>query len=551
MKHIDKENAEEIKNIARSVRDCLRKEGYLAVIDNDSAVWCDGFILIRANNEYQLEISAKIKKSKLQFYLYAYSKWTDDSVPQTIRKGFNRNQSMVKLESGNKKKKNKGSEGVYGVIAYLTPRKDINVSVLDVAAHNEICLCFSSIVEELKRLGIALDVASPLRRRRSHDEEEQTVTTGEIEKFAEECKEVEEKLGKRFSIFDILKISRMEIRHSNMLAWLLDSNENHGFGVRVLQEVLEAVNAKKYAPDELRTFSVYREQDNIDILLVSDALNEIIAIENKIGAKEGIRKTKKTDDVESQLTTYENVLANNFARYSKVLLFLTPEGDPPTNGHWTPVSYRTLIAIVEGLYKKIYSNDRSNKAVLIQDYINTIKKEVLMEVENDVIEICRRVYNENKAAVKAVLKYGATNVGEVVEKKLKSQAANKAIGLTHVGRSRFRLASLDAILKSGKKEKCWWGEGAYCCWVDVDVDKSKVSCTVGVVNSDDKALEAAIRPWKPSNKKNRDTEWTALRWYGKRKYWEYFDETSTESIEDAVGTVIQELINKASELKRL
>ena len=32
-----------------------------------------------------------------------------------------------------------------------------------------------------------------------------------------------------FSIFDVLKISRAEIRHSNILAWILNPNENHGY----------------------------------------------------------------------------------------------------------------------------------------------------------------------------------------------------------------------------------------------------------------------------------------------------------------------------------
>ena len=42
-----------------------------------------------------------------------------------------------------------------------------------------------------------------------------------------------EKLSKwsnSVNIFDVLKISRTEIRHSNILGWLLDANENHGIG---------------------------------------------------------------------------------------------------------------------------------------------------------------------------------------------------------------------------------------------------------------------------------------------------------------------------------
>ena len=33
-----------------------------------------------------------------------------------------------------------------------------------------------------------------------------------------------------FNLFDVLRITNMEIRHSNILAWLFDPNENHGLG---------------------------------------------------------------------------------------------------------------------------------------------------------------------------------------------------------------------------------------------------------------------------------------------------------------------------------
>ncbi len=35
---------------------------------------------------------------------------------------------------------------------------------------------------------------------------------------------------RKFNLFYMLKISKTEIRHSNMLAWLLNPNENHGLG---------------------------------------------------------------------------------------------------------------------------------------------------------------------------------------------------------------------------------------------------------------------------------------------------------------------------------
>ncbi|MEI3416245.1 MAG: PD-(D/E)XK nuclease family protein [Christensenellaceae bacterium] len=53
-----------------------------------------------------------------------------------------------------------------------------------------------------------------------------------------ECLDSLTEWTKRFNLFDILKITRTEIRHSNMLAWLLNPNENHGLGDRVLRGLI-------------------------------------------------------------------------------------------------------------------------------------------------------------------------------------------------------------------------------------------------------------------------------------------------------------------------
>lgn len=72
---------------------------------------------------------------------------------------------------------------------------------------------------------------------------------------------------RRFNLFDILKISRTEIRHSNMLGWLLNPNENHGLGDALLKSILQDVvraDSSRYDVFEtllmdLYSFSVYRE----------------------------------------------------------------------------------------------------------------------------------------------------------------------------------------------------------------------------------------------------------------------------------------------------
>lgn len=97
----------------------------------------------------------------------------------------------------------------------------------------------------------------------------------------------------KINIFDVLKISKTEIRHSNVLGWLLDPNENHGLEDSFLYGILSKLSidldndvAIRLLSSDLNTFKVSREWNNIDLFLVSHECKTVIAIENKIGSKE-------------------------------------------------------------------------------------------------------------------------------------------------------------------------------------------------------------------------------------------------------------------------
>ena len=76
-----------------------------------------------------------------------------------------------------------------------------------------------------------------------------------------------------FNVFDVLKISRTEIRHSNVLAWLLDPNGNHGYSHEFIALLnFSLVRAGFVSPkDEFKLLTmkysdvvVLREWQNID-----------------------------------------------------------------------------------------------------------------------------------------------------------------------------------------------------------------------------------------------------------------------------------------------
>src|SRR6266702_430400 len=129
--------------------------------------------------------------------------------------------------------------------------------------------------------------------------EENSDSLEALERFVvenDDLLQLESHIG-RFNIFDALSITRVEIRHSNFLAFLLDPAESHGQGQLFLKAIL--MDLLKKAPPEgrplspidldgadLRGVEVRREWKNIDLLIICQEPRFIFVIENKIRSKE-------------------------------------------------------------------------------------------------------------------------------------------------------------------------------------------------------------------------------------------------------------------------
>lgn len=219
---------------------------------------------------------------------------------------------------------------------------------------------------------------------------------------------------KRFNLFDVLKISRMEIRHSNMLAWLLNPNENHGFGDAFLKAIIQVVvqnddngryNILETLLMDFYSFVVYREWKNIDILLVSDAEKFLIAIENKIDSHEH-------DD---QLKKYREILATDYPDYRKMCLYLTPDGEEPSDtNHWDVLSYRD---VVEALSDQRGAMELTpDVALIVENYLDVLRRDIVEDER--LVEICNKIYAKHKKALDLIFEHridGRTRLVDIVK----------------------------------------------------------------------------------------------------------------------------------------
>ena len=183
---------------------------------------------------------------------------------------------------------------------------------------------------------------------------------------------------KTFNIFDVLRISHREIRHSNFIGWLLDPQQGHGFGdfflLSFINKLTGISNEKSidYNIGNLSDTQIIRETENdIDIFIKNEELSFSITIENKIRHKED----------EKQLEKYYNHVSNKYQSIKdNYFVFLTPWGIKPRIKEMQDIyqifDYTTLIGMFQNGLDK-FENIDSEIRTIINQYITNVEKNVL------------------------------------------------------------------------------------------------------------------------------------------------------------------------------
>lgn len=219
----------------------------------------------------------------------------------------------------------------------------------------------------------------------------------------------------KINIFHVLKIARTEIRHSNMLAWLLDPNENHGLGSDFLQSFItdlskphsyesatddyDAILVPQSAIDllssDLTNAQVFREWNRID-LLIKLPKGYLFAIENKVDSAESMDGAG-----ESQLSRYSKVLNKYYGKSneSKIIkVFLTPNGDKPSdeNQDWKVYTYSDILMILKGVFDSHQNRLSPEAHLLISHYIDILTNEIMND--DRLKNLCNEIYQKHKIA---------------------------------------------------------------------------------------------------------------------------------------------------------
>jgi hypothetical protein len=236
------------------------------------------------------------------------------------------------------------------------------------------------------------------------------------------CPEFEhlEALMGGFNLFQVLKFEHGEIRHSNVLAWIMDPNESHGldssFLKKWLMRVIHEASGQTVAPVtavdidawQLQDVEVRREWQNIDLLLILSFANQeqwVICIENKVNSSQSYE----------QLPKYRARVEKTFphARH-RIYLFLTKNNEEPDDDAYVAASYTQVHKVLKECLLAKSHVIGSEPKVLLENYIRLLEEKFMDESE--IARTARKIYQQHRRALDVIFEQRPDNLKLVSDK---------------------------------------------------------------------------------------------------------------------------------------
>lgn len=218
-----------------------------------------------------------------------------------------------------------------------------------------------------------------------------------------------ETLLTEFNLFEVLGVSKAEIRHSRAIAWLLDPHGSHGLGDAYLRGFLREaiVSAADIGIDvpnladigrwDLSVAAVFRERHNIDILVLDETNGYVCPIENKI----------ESGEHSNQLSRYLSIVKRTYPDLSPLPVFLTPGGGRPARRtdaeQYAPLGYESVADLISQLLENQVEGASPSVMDFLRQYELTIRRQV-MNTPNDMDKLAYDIYNDHSEAIDHIIR---------------------------------------------------------------------------------------------------------------------------------------------------
>jgi len=207
-----------------------------------------------------------------------------------------------------------------------------------------------------------------------------------------------ESMLNQLNFFEVTGATRNELRHSNFIAFLFSEKASHNLGTKFFKLFC------KYNEIELLhepSLQVLREWHNIDLLIFDRANGILIVIENKVD----------TSEHSNQLPRYRAIVEKRYKSERKHFFYLTKHGEEASDDHYSSLSYEQMREILLELRQGLEENDF---CIILSHYIQLIERHFMPN--NDIAELCKRIYEEHKAAIDLVIEHKPNGADEVFDR---------------------------------------------------------------------------------------------------------------------------------------
>lgn len=359
----------------------------------------------------------------------------------------------------------------------------------------------------------------------------------------------------RPNIFNILGAAHNELRHSNMLSWLMKAQESHGIGEdfvkRFLREVAqdEKSELSQFEVENLpyEEVEVRREWNHIDVLIIFPS--QVIAIENKIWSKE----------TGNQLIRYMKIVEDTFPNKKKSYVFLTPDGyiSEHASDYYINISYQVVIDILSRILKIKSDEITTRVSVLLEDYLQILKRDIMSD--DKTVELARKIYNNHKDLFDFVYNHKpdlSVSLRPYFENKVLE--SGWLLGSPNKGMVRFQTKEMKSLLPPNNKAYGWSFKEPLLFEIDYwwnnkpDNSDTRIYFKVTISPSENQDLKAVLKETIESiegAKSPTGKKWHVYFPYQKKYDWNSVleDEANIIDFIDQMWVKITSIVNKVNE----
>jgi len=215
----------------------------------------------------------------------------------------------------------------------------------------------------------------------------------------------------QFNPIKTMGMERMEIRHSAILAWLLNPQQTHGLRDAFLKAFLsEALRrhdgalcptALDVSQADMMDAEVRREWRDVDLLILSQRNGWVFIIENKFDSKQHSNQLQKYMDV------VKTAVIDGEIYHDLRGIFLTLWDEEPEDERYAPVAYSEICRLLEQVAFSGRTTLTPEVRTFLKHYLNVILEVTGMSTAQSNMErLARQLYRDHRRVLDFIVEHG-------------------------------------------------------------------------------------------------------------------------------------------------